>query len=1798
MAHLHSDSVSEYGESSFSEDGSNKTSMPTTEDDLCSNPTSQQEQNSKYTCITNDHLNLSNECKSQKDSTKFSVSCEPQPKKIHLIEDSTKREKDALRKRESRKQLSSQQQKKQHHKDAVRKQQARKQLSPQQQQQQRVQNAQHKQDVREQLSPQQQQQQRVQNAQHKQDVRKQLSPQQQQQQRVQNAQHKQDVREQLSPQQQQQQRVQNAQHKQDVREQLSPQQQQQQRVQNAQHKQDVREQLSPQKQQQQRVQNAQHKQDVRKQLSPQQQQQQRVQSAQHKQDVRKQLSPQQQQQQRDKHAQYMRQSRGKNRESRNHQTETTAQLTHTCDEPPNSEPTQTSQTKNQAARNEVINVMEQQQNSQQPTCILNSGRICNIDTWGTTSETETVQYYTCGLMTVRCRDCDSLMFMTERLTRSSKTNPKFGLCCLSGKVTLPPVSEPPRELHEFYYGNTTLAKHFQTNIRKFNCGLSMATMKTTNATMLGGIANFRIHGQVFRQMGPPLASHNVQSSSLQSYFYDPQEQVSRRLQILPSLPQHEERDRAVFQSLQSVLLQYNSYLQSFMDIHQIVESGQLPKEIFITIHADKKPERDHARRYNLPTSNEVAILLPNHNTPAQNRTIVCALQVQENGNRGLQSFSDTHRSYDPLSYPLLFPYGTDGYHLNIPHQLGQHHVTAMQFYAYRLMQRDPNHSILHSGRRLLQQYMVDMWAKVETGRLNFLRFHQKDLRADLYRGLQDALHVGDADRAGHRIILPATFTGGPRFMAKHYQDAMAIVRKFGKPTFFITFTCNAQWSEIVSELRSNQTASDRPDLTARVFKLKQQQLLADIKNGVLGPLLAHVYTIEFQKRGLPHCHFLFIMQGDQHTWQDVDNVICAEIPDPNNPYTQTLHNYVMKFMIHGPCGKDNPKSPCMSKGECTKMYPRDFNTQTRIGDDSYPLYRRRPPGQNGHTGHIYVSSAKKSMEIDNRYVVPYNPYLLLRFKSHINVEYCASIKAVKYLYKYIFKGTDQATISFQEDNNVQEPKETQKDEIKEYESCRYIGASEAAWRIFGFQTQDRYPAVDSLPVHLPNEQYVTFDPADPQKALDSATKTKLTAYFEQNTHDPEAREILYCDFPQFYTWNNQQKKWKKRSSPSKEKPRTIGRVFTVHPNQGETFYLRLLLHHKSGSVSFDDLRTIEGKTWSTFKEACIQLNLLQDDNEWHECLTEASNTHSAVNMRGLFVSILLFCDPTDPLKLFQDYASHFSDDFKYKRRKLQLPEEQIECAALNDLLCDLDDRLQPHNKTTADFGLPPPDRSQRNKLDLAADELDPGAQTAFNEYISQLNADQAQSFKVIETKLGQKQGGLIFIDAPGGTGKTYLLNTVLAYVRKNQGIALATASSGIAATLLKLGRTAHSRFKLPIPPQATSTCNISPQDPNGLLLQAADLLVWDEAPMSHRYLLEALDRTLQDIMNNDAMFGGKLLILAGDFRQILPVVRRGRRPNIVDACMTKSPLWQHCVKLQLRINMRAKTAASQGNSEDQERVHHYANWLIQLGEGQLLSAKHPMYHDAIEIPLDLCAKSEEEIISHVYEGVDHPQNHTNPHWLKERAILTSTNKDVDRLNEIIMSKLPGASTVLVSADTVADQNQATTYPTEFLNSINISGMPPHRMSLKINAPIMLLRNMDPKHGHCNGSRYILTGISQRLLQAKLLSGEHAGATLLIPRILLCPSDTDLPFTLRRRQFPVRPAFCMTINKSQGQSLKCCGLYLPSSVFTHGQLYVAASRVGDPKGFRIYANQSEFLIKEGSATTNNYLTRNVVYPEVL
>jgi hypothetical protein len=230
---------------------------------------------------------------------------------------------------------------------------------------------------------------------------------------------------------------------------------------------------------------------------------------------------------------------------------------------------------------------------------------------------------------------------------------------------------------------------------------------------------------------------------------------------------------------------------------------------------------------------------------------------------------------------------------------------------------------------------------------------------------------------------------------------------------------------------------------------------------------------------------------------------------------------------------------CMVDGKCSKGFPKDFQSVTVINEkEGRALYRRRSPQDGGLT--IQLEGGQL---IDNRWVVPYNPYLLARFNCHINVEICTSIKGVKYLYKYIYKGGDRAMVREDQENI---------DEIAEYQDMRSFGSSEAAWKIYGFKMSHITPSIYRLAVHLPGDQSVSFDANQPG-ALEGAVaqgppETSLTAWFSYNrTRDFENDSILhtYLAFPEYYVY--EKKLWRRRVRTLKNT--TIGRMYTISPRQ-------------------------------------------------------------------------------------------------------------------------------------------------------------------------------------------------------------------------------------------------------------------------------------------------------------------------------------------------------------------------------------------------------------------------------------------------------------------------------------------------------------------------------------------------------------------------------------------------------------------------------------------------------------------------
>ena len=293
-----------------------------------------------------------------------------------------------------------------------------------------------------------------------------------------------------------------------------------------------------------------------------------------------------------------------------------------------------------------------------------------------------------------------------------------------------------------------------------------------------------------------------------------------------------------------------------------------------------------------------------------------------------------------------------------------------------------------------------------------------------------------------------------------------------------------------------------------------------------------MYTVEFQKRGLPYAHILLGLNSDAKLKieANIDNVITTELPD-SRLYPK-LSEGVAKYMIHGSCGPANINSPCMTDKRCSKFYPKPYTPTTMIDQEGYPRYRRRVSG-------IHIT--KHGVELDNRNVVPYNSHLLMRYGGHVNVEYCNKSNSIKYLFKYVKKGPNKAAleISNREGDN-DNAKDKVVDEIKQYYDCIYVSSCEAVWRIFKFDIHHKWPPVFKLKLHLENEQSACFHDYDPLTDVvkkNEEADTMFLAWFEANRKFPEGRNLTYAEFPTKFTYHRDDRMWLPR-----KKGYNIGRL--------------------------------------------------------------------------------------------------------------------------------------------------------------------------------------------------------------------------------------------------------------------------------------------------------------------------------------------------------------------------------------------------------------------------------------------------------------------------------------------------------------------------------------------------------------------------------------------------------------------------------------------------------------------------------
>lgn len=842
--------------------------------------------------------------------------------------------------------------------------------------------------------------------------------------------------------------------------------------------------------------------------------------------------------------------------------------------------------------------------------------------------------------------------------------------------------------------------------------------------------------------------------------------------------------------------------------------------------------------------------------------------------------------------------------------------------------------------------------------------------------------------------------------------------------------------------------------------------------------------------------------------------------------------------------------------------PKKFCNSTTKGHDAYPVYRRR---NNGLTIRV------RGQQLDNRWVVPYNPFLLAKYNCHINVEICATVQSIKYIYKYICKGHDKINFHVGAGEGHQPV-----DEIKQYQSARWVSPQEAAGRIFRFTLTEMKPAVIHLQLHLENFQCVHFNAREKLANVlrnPFNRKTMLTEFFFTNRTNAEAQrlKLTYPTFPSHFVWNSTNKFWQRR----KNHQGSIGRVNLAHPTEAERYYLRLLLTKVRCPTSFHDLLKYQGKTAASFKEACSLRGLLQNDNSQELCLHEAATFSMPYELRRLFATLLVYCEPQNPRALWELFEQSLSEDFAHAQLSPYICRRKV-LAQIGSFLLSMGKRLESYNLIDHQI---PNILSEHYTKEVAAERgivVHPDDLQA----IQLLNEGQRAAFEKITAAIYSGQSTAFFVDGPGGTGKSFLYRALLADVRSKGFVALANASSGIAASLLPGGRTAHSRFKIPVDTSAGTHCRISKQSALAKLIQDSKLILWDEVTMSKKSAIEALNDLLQDLLGTETLFGGKVVVLGGDFRQTLPIVKNGNEAEIISACIIHSTLWPSFQIIHLTENMRARFDPS------------FTEYLLRVGNG----IEPTDMHCTISIPPELCIMYENDHVS-----VEKLTNFVYPCFAsiegtssmpENRMLLSTKNCYVDELNSLLIDRFPGELTEYYSRDETINPADQALYE-DMLNSLSPGSLPPHRLALKVGAPIILLRNLDSTAGLCNGTRLMVKILCLNVIHATICFGEHSGKDVFLHRIpLKGPADLQFPVSFKRVQFPVRLCFAMTINKSQGQTLDRVGIYLKEPVFSHGQLYVALSRVRSACDLKILIRPSS---TQAVCPTR---TKNIVYKQII
>lgn len=444
------------------------------------------------------------------------------------------------------------------------------------------------------------------------------------------------------------------------------------------------------------------------------------------------------------------------------------------------------------------------------------------------------EYASLGSPSVHCTHCNARMWKEERVNKNvTKGTPLFSMCCKKGDVKLPPTHAPPSYLMQLYNDESKCAD-FQRNIRLYN---SMFCFTSTGGNIDHSINEgrgpyiYRLNGQNHHVFGSLIPDDGDTPKFCQLYIYDTGNEVNNRLRWV-NVADGQSVDADIVRGLIRMLDESNELVSEFRMARDRFEKNDL-----VDLKVELKICRSESGRENhISASDEVAgVMVGNTSNTTPDRDIIIEPKLGK-----LKRVSYIHPKLMALQYPLLFPNGEDGYHDKIPRtsadvtDLKDRDMISMKdYYSYRFQIRDSEAMTARMGGRLFQQYMVDAFSSIEQTRLYWFRINQTILRNELYSHICDSVRNGDSNTSnvGKGVILPVGFVGSKRYMQQNFQDALAVCRHVGHPDIFLTMTTNPLWDEIQKMMAfvPGCKTENCPDIISRVFRLKLEQLMTDIK---------------------------------------------------------------------------------------------------------------------------------------------------------------------------------------------------------------------------------------------------------------------------------------------------------------------------------------------------------------------------------------------------------------------------------------------------------------------------------------------------------------------------------------------------------------------------------------------------------------------------------------------------------------------------------------------------------------------------------------------------------------------------------------------------------------------------------------------------------------------------------------------------------------------------------------------------------------------------------------------------------